>query len=297
MPPALRSGMKRTPVLLAALALALPACAGNPGPETPDDISQPPSADYRGVPGFDTRDYPGDGVMARWRETSPYRWVGYYLQAPCYTGTSWIGKRVAIEEMGWAMAVLYVGEQDWAAMGDAAAAPPAAPADSAGNARCTRDNLSAANGRAHALDASMRAFGSGFGHGTTIYLDVERVDEVSSDLAAYVGAWIGALIDAGQYLPGLYAHARNAEALMAIGTAEYEERARFGGPRLWVASSEGFDVTAAPSESGIANASIWQGAFDREERWGDVTLRIDVNVAQAGLPGLYVAERDRPDRR
>ncbi|HEX6589816.1 MAG TPA: hypothetical protein VF039_12405, partial [Longimicrobiales bacterium] len=92
--------MKKTLLLLAVSAAA--GCASGSGPRAPDDIDQPPAADYRGVPGFDTRDYPGDGVMARWRETSPYRWVGYYLQAPCYTGTTWIGKRVPLEQMGWA---------------------------------------------------------------------------------------------------------------------------------------------------------------------------------------------------
>ncbi len=281
---ALPRGLRMRTTILLAATLGLTACAGARGPSVPEDIDQPPTADYRGVPGFDTRDYPGDGVMARWREASPYRWVGYYLQAPCYTGTTWIGKRVALEDMGWGMAVLYVGEQDWNAMG-AQQAAPSVPADSTGP-RCTAANLNEANARMHAIDAGTRAFGAGFPHGTVIYLDVERVDEVSPELSEYVGSWIGALLDDGRYLPGLYAHARNVEALRAVAAAEYEERARFGGPRLWVASSEGFDVAAAPAESGIEGATIWQGAFDREERWGDVTLRIDVNVAAPGEPGL-----------
>ena len=275
--------------ILLAASLALGACASSRGPEAPDDIDQPPTADYRGVPGFDIRDYPGDGVMARWREASPYRWVGYYLQAPCYTGTSWIGKRLTLEDQGWAMAVLYVGEQDWNAMGGAQA--PTTAADSLGAPRCTSSNLSAEKGAADATDAALRAMTAGFVAGTVIYLDVERVDQVSSDLAAYVGAWIGALLDDQRYLPGLYVHARNLDALRAIGTAVYEENARFGGPRLWIASSDGFDVAGTPAESGFADATIWQGAFDVERRWGDVTLTVDENVAQVGLPGLYVAGR------
>lgn len=282
--------MKKT-LLLVAATVAISACAGATGPQAPDDIDRPPTADYRGVPGFDTRDYPGDAVMARWRETSPYRWVGYYLQAPCYTGTTWIGKRVEIEELGWAMAPIYVGEQDWRAMGAAADSTPTAD-----NPSCTSANLTEENGRMHAMDAAQRAFNAGFPPGSVIYLDVERVEEVSSDLAAYVAAWMGGVLDQAAYLPGLYAHARNAEALLAIASAEYEERARFGGPHLWVATAAGFDVTDAPTESGFASATIWQGAFDREETWGDVTLRIDVNVAQPGLPGLYVPGRlGRPE--
>jgi hypothetical protein len=287
--------MNKTILLAAALPLALGACAGTRGPTVPDDIDQPPTADYRGVPGFDIRDYPGDGVMARWREASPYRWVGFYLTAPCYTGTSWGSKRLTLEGQGWAMAVLYVGEQDWNAMGGAQSAPTQ-PADSLGAPRCTTTNLTEDNGRAHAVDAALRAQTAGFLPGTVLYLDVERVEQVSSDLATYVGAWIGGLLDDRRYLPGLYVHGRNADALMAIAAAEYEERARFGTPRLWVASTEGFDVAANPSESGIPTTTIWQGALDVERHWGDVTLRIDENVAAPGLPGLYVPGRLDPER-
>ena len=275
--------MNKTIILAATLALG--ACSssgpGTPtvGPGAPPTPGEP-AVVYRGVPGFDTRDYPGDGVMARWREHSPYRWVGYYLPAPCYTGTSWVGRRSTLDRMGWGMAVLYVGEQDWRAMG----APPAMT-DSAAteDPRCASANLTAENGRAHGADAVAAAAREGFPPGTTIHLDVERVDDVSPELAAYVGAWIGALLDGGQYLPGLYAHERNAGALMDVAAAEYARRSRIGEPRLWVASAAGFDVRAAPAESGVPQADVWQGAFDRDERWGEVTLRIDVNVADGDM--------------
>ena len=168
---------------------------------------------------------------------------------------------------------------------------PTASADSAGNPRCTSTNLTEQNGRTHAIDAATRAMTAGFAPGTVIYLDVERVDQVSTAHAEYVGAWIGQLLDDSRYLPGLYLHGRNADALRAVAAAEYEERARFGGPRLWIASTAEFDVRAAPGESGFPDATIWQGALDVERRWADVTLRVDENVAAVGLPGLYVAGR------
>ena len=276
----------RNASLALATSLLLGACASGPSaapttpPTFPDGDPGAPEIEYRGVPGFDTRDYPGDGVMSRWREHSPYRWVGYYLPAPCYTGTSWIGKRATLDRLNWGIAVLYVGEQDWRAMG----APPAMTDSAAAEGpRCASANLTAGNGRAHALDTANRAAAEGFPPGTVVYLDVERVDDVSTELATYVGAWIEGLLEDARYLPGLYAHQRNAAALMDVGRAAYDERARIGGPRLWVASSQGFDITARPSESGVPEASVWQGAFDREERWGDVTLRIDVNVAEPGV--------------
>ena len=64
--------------------------------------------------GFDTYHYPGDDIMRAWLHQSvPYEWVGYYLPAPCHSGTSWMGKRQRLADMGWGMAVIYVGQQTW----------------------------------------------------------------------------------------------------------------------------------------------------------------------------------------
>ena len=61
--------------------------------------------------GFDTNVYPGDRAMLRWKEVEHYDWVGYYLPAPCHKDPSWSGKRATLEEMGWGIAVVYVGQQ------------------------------------------------------------------------------------------------------------------------------------------------------------------------------------------
>jgi hypothetical protein len=64
--------------------------------------------------GFDTYAYPGDDVMRAWRKANvPYEWVGYYLPAPCHDGRTWVGKRERLADMGWGMAVIYVGQQTW----------------------------------------------------------------------------------------------------------------------------------------------------------------------------------------
>jgi hypothetical protein len=64
--------------------------------------------------GFDTYRYPGDDVMRAWRHDDvPYEWVGYYLPAPCHDGRTWVGKRERLADMGWGMAVIYVGQQTW----------------------------------------------------------------------------------------------------------------------------------------------------------------------------------------
>jgi hypothetical protein len=64
--------------------------------------------------GFDTYAYPGDEVMQAWgHEEVPYHWVGYYLSAPCHRDSSWVGKRERLTNMGWGLAVIYVGQQTW----------------------------------------------------------------------------------------------------------------------------------------------------------------------------------------
>jgi len=273
-------GRRALPALL--LSLAASACAGGAGMPGPQAPSPAPDAEARGVPGFDTREYPGDGVMTRWLEESPYRWVGYYLPAPCHTGTSWQGKRSTLRSMGWGLAVLFVGEQDWPASADHPATDTAAAGAAGGvgaaGERCTRTNLSETRGREDGREAARAARAEGFGSGAVVYLDVERVDTVSARLGEYVEGWTAGLSEAG-YRPGLYAHARNAAALLT----RMREAAAGGEIRLWVASTGGFSLRRAPSESGFP-ATIWQGVLDVEERWGGTTLRIDRNVADQSHP-------------
>jgi hypothetical protein len=233
----------------------------------------------RGVPGFDTRDYPGDAAMRTWMEASPYRWVGFYLPAPCYTGTTWQGTRARLGDMGWGTAVLFVGEQDWAEIlpADQVVADPTLP-------RCTRANLHGERGLQDAAAAAAAAAQEGFPQGTIVHLNVERVERVSADLRAYVSAWAAGVLDDGRYVPGLYAHALNAEELYGLLAAEHARVGRTGEPRLWVATSRDFDLRRAPSESGFPTAHIWQGVFDTRETWGGVTLHIDANVARSADP-------------
>ncbi|MGH7463837.1 MAG: glycoside hydrolase domain-containing protein, partial [Longimicrobiales bacterium] len=232
------------------------------------------AAPARGVPGFDTRDYPGNAAMRAWFGSSPYRWVGYYLPAPCYTGTTWTGRRAALRDIGWGFAVLYVGEQDWRATGRAAANQPAAE-----DPRCSSAHLTEEQGRLHADAAAAAAAADGFPARTVIFLDVERVDRVSPELATYVRSWVEGVLDGGRYTPGLYAHDINVERLYAIVAEEFANRQRPDRAPLWVAHTRGFDVRSAPGESGYAAALIWQGVLNTREEWSGTALNIDVNVS------------------
>lgn len=255
--------------LLCSLA-ALAGCAAAP-------VREAEAA--AGVPGMDTRDYPGDAVMRTWRDVSPYRWVGYYLPAPCYTGMSWTGRRASLRRMGWGFAVIYVGEQDWAAMGHASDTTP--PVE---NPRCTRANLTERHGTAHAAAAAASAASEGFPRGTIIFLDVERVEHVSVELAAYVRSWVGELLEHGRYVPGLYAHDDNTPELYTLLAEEFLRQGRLERPRLWVAKQRGFAPGTHPARSGYPVAAIWQGIFNVRESHGGTTLLIDVNVADSADP-------------
>lgn len=270
--------MKKTLILIIT-TLGLAACGGGAGLELPGVPGVPGTG--ASTPGFDTRDYPGDTTMRTWRDSSPYRWVGYYLPGPCYTGQTWQGRRATLERMGWGLAVLFVGEQDWSAMPlSSDAANPAADAEP----RCTASNLTPEKGREHAAAAMSAARGDGFPAGTVVYLDVEPVSRVSAELAAYVGAWFDAMLDAGEYEPGLYVHGDNAGRLYTLATSAFAAAGRPDAPRLWIARSGDFSLEATPAASGFPGATIWQGLHDVRETWGGITLRIDANVAAGRNP-------------
>ena len=185
-----------------------------------------PSPAPGGVPGFDTWQYPGDDVMRAWREASPYRWVGYYLLAPCRRDGSWVGKRAVLEQQGWGIAVLYVGQQAFEGQ---------EVSEITETTVCSRALLTADQGRRDAQDAIAKTQQEGFPAGTVIFLDVERMDRISAEMVAYYQAWITAVLNDGRFVPGTYAHRDNAGALY-LRAQEAAMRAGRGdaGP-FWVA--------------------------------------------------------------
>jgi hypothetical protein len=113
--------IKRRNILALLLTGALVSCgeAPNVSPSSAVDAvagvveTVASSITGKGHLGFDTGIYPGDETMRVWRATAPYKWVGYYLPAPCHKDDSWAGKRSQLTDMGWGLAVIYVGQQTW----------------------------------------------------------------------------------------------------------------------------------------------------------------------------------------
>ncbi len=259
--------MKSSSLTLLALLL-LASCAA------PRPAAFAPAAH----PGFDAWQYPGDGLMATWKATSPYQWVGFYLPAPCHRDSSWAGRRAALEGMGWGLAVLYVGQQVFEG------APP--PDTTAGTPIvCSRTLLTPAQGRIDAADAVRKAAAEGFVPGTILYLNVEHSTNLPDAMVAYYRAWMEAVVENGRYVPGTYVHRRHADALYVVAREVYGARGQGAEvPPFWVAGGSDFGLEKRPEAVGLGYASIWQGVLDVPRTWGEKTLRVDENVARRPSP-------------
>jgi hypothetical protein len=270
--------------------------------------------------GFDTGEYPGDAAMRAWRTgNSPYKWTGYYLPSPCHQDQGWSGKRETLTSMGYGLAVLYVGQQTWGRRPGAPhmesvtvprrvtvrvgkgkhrhsvtrtvnrtvlrKAPPPSP-----DATCNSDFVSGARGMREGVDAAQRAAREGFPEGTTIFLDLERMDVLHQPMRDYYSAWSRAVLDDGRYVPGIYVHTYNANVVYNDVKAVYRSVGLHGEPPFWVAKSSGFDVRKHPRETGHTFAAIWQGVLDVTQTWNGHKFPIDVNIAAVPSPSSVVAQ-------
>ena len=229
--------------------------------------------------GFDTHTYPGDKTMQAWKSApgAPYRWVGYYLPAPCHRDVSWVGKRQKLVNMGWGLAVVYVGQQTWGRT------PRPTPQRLAQLAKarksCDADLISGERGRVDADDAIAATLTEGFPERSIVFLDIERMEKLPQAMRDYYRAWSRRLLQDGRFRPGVYVHKYNAEAVHADLKAEFAAAGVSEEPRIWVASGRGFEEGKAPQDVGFAFAGVWQGMIDVARTVADIKLPLDVNVS------------------
>jgi hypothetical protein len=243
------------------------------------------------VMGFDTHTYPGDETMAAWKAApgAPYRWVGFYLPAPCHKDRSWSGKRQTLVDMGWGLAVVYVGQQTWGRTPRPTAARIARLLKS--GKTCNADLVSAERGAVEGADAVAAAEAEGFPRGSIVFLDIERMEKMPGTMRDYYRAWSKHLLADGRYRPGIYVHAHNAQAVYDDVKAEFVAAGLVDEePRMWVASGRGFEEGKAPQDVGFAFAGVWQGMIDVARTVADIRLPLDVNVSTWTSP----SEPDQP---
>lgn len=267
--------------------------------------------------GFDTNVYPGDQTMRAWKDEGPYQWVGYYLPAPCHRDGSWAGQRETLTNMGWGLAVIYVGQQTWGkrpgephvvtkyvthrvkqhvrvhgrrvtrTVRKRVAIRIVEPPRATPGSTCSTHFVSGARGVQEAADAIARTQAEGFARGTAIFLDVERMDFTPPAMRDYVKAWVTAVLQDGRYRPGIYAHTYNAEMIYRDVKSVYAAAGLNAEPPFWVAGGSKFSPDKTPSDVGHAFASVWQGVLDKMETRGGVRLPIDINVASVPSPSSH----------
>lgn len=267
--------------------------------------------------GFDTYAYPGDEAMRAWRdeEGSPYEWVGYYLpSAPCHKGDTWEGRRQTLSDMGWGLAVVYVGQQVWSNSSRRRVVKTrwvtktvkvtrkvkgkrvirrvkkkvpvryVTYTKPAAGKTCSTNLVNAERGARDADDAVARAMREGFPRGTIVFLDIERMEKVPQKMRDYYMGWTRRILETGTYRPGYYVHDHNAKVIYKDVASIFLDAGKLDQPPFWVAGSRGFTEDKEPHEVGHAFASVWQGVLDVVQTHNGVQLPIDVNVAAVPSP-------------
>jgi hypothetical protein len=229
--------------------------------------------------GFDTHTYPGTETMRAWKKTpgSPYKWVGYYLPAPCHNDKSWSGKRDTLVAMGWGLALVYVGQQTWGKTPRNLTSAQRAALRKRND--CATDLISEEEGILNADDAVRAASAEGFPPGAVIFLDLERMEKIPEAMRAYYRAWTSRVLASGKYKPGIYAHQHNAEQIFADVKGVFVAAHDTTTPRFWIAGGKGFHEGRAPQDVGFAFAGMWQGVIDVARSVANVRLPVDVNVS------------------
>ena len=245
--------------------------------------------------GFDTHTYPGDKTMAAWKAApgAPYRWVGFYLPAPCHRDKSWSGKRPTLVEMGWGLAVVYVGQQTWGRAPRPLSDKRLAALLKSGKT-CNADLVTADRGRVDGDDAIAATEREGFPARSIVFLDIERMEKMPAAMRAYYRAWTKRLLEDGRYRPGVYVHAHNAQAVYDDVKAEFAAAGVTEEPRIWVATGRGWEEGKAPQDVGFAFAGVWQGVIDVARTVADIKLPLDVNVSSWSSPSDPESPVDLP---
>jgi hypothetical protein len=266
----------------------------------------------RGFLGFDTNIYPGDEAMRKWKTASPYEWVGYYLPAPCHKDPSWSGKRERLEQMGWGIAVIYVGQQVWSGIPRTPGLTYITRRVRAGGTRknpryrtvretrrvaigeCAAARVDAAHGVREAEDAIAKTEAEGFPRGTVIYLDIERVEVMPQRMRDYYRAWTERVLADGRFGVGAYVHTHNANVVFVDMKEAFAKHGVRSEPKMWVAKGKGFHPAAIPEEVGHAFAMAWQGVLDVTRRYAGIKLPIDENVSDSPNPSAPTTSSPQP---
>ena len=185
--------------------------------------------------------FPATRRCARGRKHRARRTAGLATTcpSPCHKDESWVGKRQMLVDMGWGLAVVYVGQQTWGTHAEAAHAREAAALREGGHdlQRRSRWATTAASpmGRRHRVTAERRISPSARSSSSTS----SGWRRCPRRCAHYYRAWARTLLKDGRYRPGVYVHEHNAQEVYDDLKAEFAAAGVDEEPRIWVASGAG----------------------------------------------------------
>lgn len=223
-----------------------------------------PRGDTMAYAGFDSLEYPGDRVMRSIKDTTNFKFAGFYLApAPSRPNSNWMGKRDVLVRQGWGLVPIYVGQQELGQPGS--------------------HNLTPEQGQLDGLDAGNLMSRAGFPANSIIYLDIEQGGPASNATLLYFGAWVDRVrLSPNQYLPGVYCSYTTAPSLLAIRPDVYVWAWRLtndhDGPTY---------PTPDPSGSRVPQARVWQYFQNTNMRFPgapDRNLKIDLDSASVQDP-------------
>ncbi len=228
----------------------------------------PPAFPQSSFLGMDRNDYPGDANMQALKKT--FAFTGYWLNnAPGTTNNSWMGKRQALEKMGYGFLLLFNGReyQELKASGDAAGV-----------------------GARDAEAAIQSAQREGFPKHAIIFLDQEQGGRMLPEQREYIYAFVDGVVR-GDYRAGIYCSGipfRESGATTVVTANDIREHAEGRKIDFFVSNdhcgpSRGCVFPASPpkpSASGVSFASVWQ--FAQSPRRPDMTAACRKTYAADG---------------
>ncbi|WP_455716250.1 glycoside hydrolase domain-containing protein [Anaerosporobacter sp.] len=210
--------------------------------------------------GIDVSGYPGDTQMKAWKNNSNIKWTGFYLApADSHSDTGWMSKKTTLENMGYNLVPIYVGQQS------------------------TDADLTSARATSGAQYAIQLAKNAGFSSGTYIYLDVEQGGTLSSRFLEYIHTFIAEIAYEGTYKSAVYCSYSSTADQIKAECSLYS--LRYWVYRLGTYSGSPITDTApAPSGSGVSYAKAWQLVQNKTITIGGYAIKVDVSSSSTVNP-------------
>ena len=218
--------------------------------------------------GLDRNDYPGDAAMRSLRKT--FAFTGYWLNnPPGANSNTWVGRRKALEAMGYGFLVLFNGRE---------------------YQYLTASGNPGGVGASDAANAIQAAAHDGFSKGAILFLDQEQGGRMLPEQRAYIYAWVDGVIKGG-YRAGIYCSGipfRESRNTTVVTANDIRDNTGQRELHFFISNDQCPPApgcvpnkpAVAPSRSGVSFAEVWQ--FAQSPRRPEVTAACKKTYASDG---------------